>query len=82
MREGGFFKYWTERRAVDLKCITMSNFWKPELEVPIVFRLPLKGKMRHMFEIYAIGNFLAMVWFMGTCVHVYGSKYFKRVLFF
>jgi len=82
IREGGFFKYWTERRNVDLKCITMSGFWKPELEVPTVFPLPLKGKMRHMFEIYAIGNCFAILWFIAKYVQVYGSKYFKKISVF
>jgi len=82
IREGGFFKYWIERRDVDLKCIAMSEFWKPELEVPIVFSLPLKGKIRHMFEIYAVGNCFAILWFMAKYIHVYGSKYFKRISVF
>jgi len=82
IREGGFFKYWTERHDYMLKCVTMIGLRKPELEVPIVSPIPLKGKIRHIFEIYAIGNCFAILCLTGKYAQVYGSKYFKRICFF
>jgi len=52
---------------------------KPELEAPKVSPTPLEGKIRHIFQIYIIGNCLAMVWFMGKYVQVCGSNYVKKL---
>jgi len=82
IREGGFFKYWTERHEYMLKCVAMIALRTPKLEVLTVFPIPLKGKIRHMFEIYAIGNCVAILCFVGKYVKVYGSKYFTRISVF
>jgi len=77
LREGGFFRYWETRDNHILKCASKSSFRNPELEAPKVSPTPLKGKIRHIFQIYGIGNCLAVSWFMGKFIQVYVSNNVK-----
>jgi len=77
IREGGFLKYWIGRRFFDYERVLRIDVEKPKLEASNVSPTALKGKIRHLFEIYAIGNCLAMVWFIVRYVQVFSDKYFK-----
>jgi len=79
LREGGFFRHWEARDDYILIFISMSLFRNAE---PVVSATPLKGKIRHMFQIYGIGNCLAVSWFMGKFIQVYVSNNYKITSFF
>jgi len=71
MKEGGFFRHWEDRLLSVLLNIAIRRIKQPELEALEVSPTPLKGKIKHIFEIYAIGNCLAILWFIGNYMFRY-----------
>jgi len=82
IREGGFFRHWEDRLLSVLLSISTSRIKQPELEALEVSPTPLKGKIKHIFEIYAFGNCLAILWFIGKHMFRYiVGIVFKRAYF-
>jgi len=76
--EVGLFKYWTERESSASKFLTMRQMGNFEFGAPTISPMYLKGKINQVFQIYAMGNGLALLWFTGNHFLVWGINYLKR----